>query len=474
RVTGAEELCPEKTGILGPCRVIPQEYLNVTCRVIDIESPSADGWRRERLVAQLAEELGDGGSDLSIAYRGGERWVQIFEPVRLEPGPGATRFRTGGVYLITGGLGAMGLVLARHLAVAHRARLVLVGRTVPPLGAEGSRWIEAHGAGDRVSRQIRALQELEERGAEVCVVAADVADEEAMRGAVERAVERFGTLHGVIHAAGITGERFFFPIQEMERETCEQHFRAKVHGLLALDAALRGRDLDFCLLQSSLSTVLGGLAFSAYVAANGFMDAFAHKRAQDGPRTWISVDWDSWHLTEGTDTGTEFGATVAEYAMTPEEGAATLERVLATGAGPQVIHSTGDLESRIDQWLRLAGAGQAEHRGPVHERPRLTNPYVAPGSPTEERIATIWEEILGLAPVGIHDDFFEIGGHSLLATRVFTRLRAVFHVALPLRTLFETATVAGLAGLVDTILWAGQGQRSLVPELVADREEIEI
>ena len=110
-------------------------------------------------------------------------------------------------------------------------------------------------------------------------------------------------------------------------------------------------------------------------------------------------------------------------------------------------------------------------RGTVHERPRLTNPFVPPGNPVEERIAAIWEEVLGLAPVGRHDNFFELGGHSLLATRVFTRLRATFRVELPLRTLFETAT---LASLIETILWAGQGCRAPVPAQTGDREEIEL
>jgi acyl carrier protein len=204
------------------------------------------------------------------------------------------------------------------------------------------------------------------------------------------------------------------------------------------------------------------------------MDAFAQRHNHGaGGTPWISVDWDSWHLS--TDAEATFGATVAVYAMSPEEGIGALERVLACGAGPQVVHSTGDLEPRIEQWLRLTGgAADKGPKGPVHGRPRLPNPYVPAGSETEKSIAAIWEEVLGLAPVGIHDNFFELGGHSLLATQVFTRLRASLQVELPMRTLFETATVAGLAALVETILWAGRGRRIPGTELSSDREEIEI
>ena len=94
---------------------------------------------------------------------------------------------------------------------------------------------------------------------------------------------------------------------------------------------------------------------------------------------------------------------------------------------------------------------------PDPERPELEQGFVAPRNQTERLLADIWAEVLGVSPVGIHDDFFELGGHSLLAAQVVSRARDAFQVELPLRAIFEVRTVAGLAEQIDTLRWAASG-----------------
>jgi acyl carrier protein len=98
--------------------------------------------------------------------------------------------------------------------------------------------------------------------------------------------------------------------------------------------------------------------------------------------------------------------------------------------------------------LPLTPSGKIDRRAlpaPDSERPGAEDSYVAPRTALEEVLAVIWCEILGLNQIGIHDNFFELGGHSLLATQVISRLRKVFEVEIPLRTLFESPTVEKLA-----------------------------
>ena len=195
-------------------------------------------------------------------------------------------------------MGGIGPVLAHYLATHVQARLVLVGRSTFPLRAEWSSWLANHDDHEQTGRTIRLLQACEAAGAELLLLQADVGDAAQMQAVIQQSVQRFGAIHGVIHAAGITSESAFRPLQTLGKAECEQHFRPKVHGVFALEQALHGVALDFCLLFSSISAVLGGLGFTAYTAANLFMDAFVqqHNRSSDTP--WLSVNWDTWQVKQ--------------------------------------------------------------------------------------------------------------------------------------------------------------------------------
>jgi acyl carrier protein len=109
---------------------------------------------------------------------------------------------------------------------------------------------------------------------------------------------------------------------------------------------------------------------------------------------------------------------------------------------------------------------------PDNTRRELTGNFVGPTTPVEKRLVGIWCEILGLERIGIHDNFFEIGGHSLLATQVISRLRSAFHLNLPLRSLFETPTVASLAKFIEVLRWAGESRSEALVANEGDRQEI--
>jgi acyl transferase domain-containing protein len=453
-VTGEELLRPEKATVLGSIKVIPQEFSNIICRSIDIVIPRSES-QEAKLIDQLLEELQAKSLDLVVAYRGNHRWVQTFEPTRLEQSAEAPLgLRERGVYLITGGLGRIGLVLAEYLAKTVKAKLVLTGRSTFPAREEWEQWLATNKAQDSVSLQIRKLQELENIGAEVLVVRADVANQQQMQAAIAQAEKQFGTIHGAIHAAGILTDKASRPIEKTGKAEAEQQFHPKVHGLLVLKKVLYSKELDFCLLMSSLSSVLGGLRLVAYSAANLFMDAFAHQQNQaDSAVPWFSVNWDSWQLGETTEQSTALGATVAELAMSPQEGVDAFQRVLSTWRVPQVIVSTGDLQTRIDQWIKLESLREVNYSHPKvseshHTRPNLRNAYVAPTNEVEQTLAELWQTLLGVEQVGINDNFFELGGHSVLAIQLLSWLRDTFQVELTVNAIFDAPTVAELAVII--------------------------
>jgi len=454
-VTGVEVLCSEKATVLGPIKVIPQEYPNITCRSIDVVLPSSRTWQEEKLIDQLLTEITTQSDDFVIAYRGNQRWVQTFESVRLEEAKGTPRLRQGGVYLITGGLGGIGLVLAEHLAKAVQAKLILTGRSALPARDEWEKWLATHDEQDSVSRKIRKVQELEELGAEVMVVSADVANLEQMQDLIAKALQQFGPLNGVIHGAGILGEELFSTIDKTGKTDCEQQFKPKIQGLLVLEKLLQDTDIDFCLLLSSLSSVLGGLGLASYSAANIFMDAFIHQHNQKNKVSWLSVNWDSWKAGEKTKNKDYWGSNLAEFAIKSDEGVEIFKRLLSWSEFHQVVVSTGEIQSRIDQWLKpeslqKSAASKKANSSSLHSRPNLPNAYVAPRNEVEQKLAEIWQELLGIESVGIHDNFFELGGDSIVSTQIVFRAKEIGLQLLP-KQLFDHQTIAELATVAGTL-----------------------
>lgn len=445
-ITGVERLTPEKATVLGMCKVIPQEFSNITCRSIDVIIPTSGTSQENILIDQLMIELTAKSVESVVAYRGHHRWVQTFDPVHLDENADAskTRLRREGVYLITGGLGGIGLELAQYLAQTVQPKLILIGRSVFPSRDEWETWLTTHDEQDKVSRKIRKLQALEDVGAEILIFSADVASEAQMQAAIAQSLEHFGQIDGVIHAAGL---KLFSTVRELNSTESDQQLRTNGHGLFVLEKLLQGIELDFCLLISSLSSVLGVLGMAAYPAAHLFTDVFVHKHNQVSSIPWISVNWDNWLTSELTDQLATKPEISTELFMTAEEGVEVFKRVLSLDTVTQVITSTVDLEARIDQWTRrkfIEESSNQVNSVSLHSRPSLQSTYIAPRNEIEQTIANIWQEVLGIEQIGVYDNFLELGGDSLLSIQITARANKM-SLRLTNQQIFEYPTIAELA-----------------------------
>ncbi len=462
-VDGSESLVPEKAAVLGPCLVLPQEYPNLSCTSVDLGSNAGP-----EVVPLLERELAGSGAT-AVAIRGGRRLVQSFR--QLTPGasagdPGVPALREGGTYLLTGGLGNVGLRVARHIARSVRQpRLVLTGRHGLPARAEWERLLAETPSGAEQMRTVHRIEQvlaLEELGAQVLVVAADATDADQMAGVVSAARAWAGAVHGVVHGAGLTETRGFLPVADMAQTVAEEHFVAKADSFLALERALGEDPVDFCLLQSSMAAVLGGLGFSAYAGANAVLDAAAARARRTG-RPWVSVNWDTWR-TEDAPASTGLGASMSAHSMTVEEGLAALDRVLSSGAG-RVVVSVGDLSDRLRQWVgREVASAEVPLAAGRFPRPDLPVTFVAPRSALERRLAELWCDALGLERVGLNDNFFDLGGNSLIGLQLVRRVGEEHGTTLPAVVLFEAPTIGALARHL-----VADGPAPAPAEAVADR-----
>jgi acyl transferase domain-containing protein len=466
-VLGGEIVSPAKAMLLGPCKVVSQEHPNLVCRSIDVVLSETETTSHQPLVEQLLTELLSGDKESFVAYRGRHRWAQRFERTRIEDVQATSeKIRDRGVYLITGGFGKIGFLLAQHLATSRRAKLVLMGRSFFPARQSWADWLEQHGPEDPVFQRIQKVKALEALGSEVLVLVADAADKNQFEAGIMAAQERFGEINGVFHAAGITDPGQFKFLSDIDKENCELHFRPKVHGLMVIEQVLRGKPLDFVVLLSSLSTVLGGLRMAVYAGANHFMDAFAWTQNCSGRTSWISVNWDGW-MNDATKGPSTPDSTVAKFGLTPVEGIAAFQRILGTTGFTQIVVSTGDLNSRLHNWVRIQSPGSRKdsalgRASAGHARPTLQTDYVPPQNEMERTVAGIWQELLGIEKVGVRDNFFDLGGHSLLGTQVISRVREIFGVQLSPRSVYDAPTVGAIAGLI----------RELSDDDVANTEKI--
>jgi amino acid adenylation domain-containing protein len=468
-VAAGERVASARATLSGLLKTIPAELPWIRCRHVDLEVGETAG-NAVRVLGELAAV--HGGAE--VAYRGGRRFVPRLEKVDPRRRPGRELpFLDGGFYLLSGGLGGIGVEVSAFLLERYGARLLLVGRTELAEATAG-------GAGRR-----RALDGLRPLGGEVVYEALDVADEAAVAGAVARAAARFGRpLDGVLHLAGVLGERLLL---EESRESFAATLRAKVLGSWVLHRQVAGRRGTLFVSCSSVNGSFGGATVGAYAAANSFVDSFAQQQRGEGLRAW-SLAWSRWNgVGMSRSYGREEMAQSLGYrTLSPKQGLESLQVALLQdepqlsigldGSRPWIRRHVEERSRRVERpTVCFTGELPAERARELLQESRLELLHLAalprtaageidrarlvlaageahgtlerqgPRTEVEQQVARLWSELLGVAEVGVEDNFFESGGHSLLATQLLSRLRESLGVEVPLRQLFETPTVAGLA-----------------------------
>ncbi|GAA3728963.1 type I polyketide synthase [Plantactinospora mayteni] len=271
-VTGVEALDPMKATLHGAIRTLARESPGLTCRLIDVATPFAD--------EDLAAEIVSGSAEPVVALRGPTRWERVEQP--YQPSVPAAALRRRGVYLLTGGLGGLGLAVAREMAATGLApHLVLAGRRgLPHAGDPGAEVVRA------------AIAECERLGATVRVERCDIADLRATRRLFDTVRAQHGPVQGIVHLAGVAGDGMLLV---RNRADADAVLRPKVAGTLVLAEVLRGHPpVDFVVTFSSRAALGGLIGSGDYAAGNAFADALSRLLSRTGVPA-LSVNWPAWH-----------------------------------------------------------------------------------------------------------------------------------------------------------------------------------
>jgi myxalamid-type polyketide synthase MxaE and MxaD len=427
--------------VWGLGRVIAQEHPTFWGGLVDLEHGAS---LSEGAAHQLWEEISSPDGEDQLAFRQGRRYVARL----VRQLPSATQatpllWRTDGSYLISGGLGDLGLLVARWMVEQGARRLILLGRTkLPPR----SKWSSVE-TGSRLARQITAIRELESLGACVHLASVDVADEGELSGFLEEfRAEGWPPIRGVVHAAGVLQDGL---LAQLDAAALNTVLRPKVMGGWLLHRLLQSDPLDFFILFSSAGSVLGQPGQGNYAAANAFLDALAHHRQAQGQPA-LSINWGAWAGEGFADSvgGKRLAARLALLGISsiaPKQALKILGRLLGQSATQIVavpvnwkqyreFYPDGDTSPLLSELARE----QTEVPRPAGRTSERRDALLA-AEPAERRqllqsyLSEQVGRVLGLSPskLDVQQSLSNLGLDSLMAVELKNRIAVDLKVNVP-------------------------------------------
>ncbi len=464
-VTDKESLHPEKATLVGVCGTIPKEYHYINCESIDLVMPKSNTKLEASMLDQLYHLIAENSEEKEnvFAIRNQKIYVQSYEKHEAEIVKNInTTLKDSGSYLITGGMGSIGLVLGEYIAENFKnTKLILTSRSEFPLKEEWDDWKISFGEKDKISKKITKIMHLEDLGAQVMVLQADVGDKEEMSVVMNHVKEAFGSLNGVIHAAGLIGGG---TIQGKKYDNAQKTILAKAKGALILEELLKEEPLDFLMLCSSNSAIFKEVGQVDYSSANAFLDAFAKSSTI---KNTISVNWDAWKevgmavdvaekmMKSGRNITQSFIDENLKHGITPKEGQEVFQHILNQDL-KQIIISTVDLESRMQGFKSKVNSSKKNTEIASRNQESVAKEHAQPGKVNitsrkeiEQELIKIYEGSLGLTTIKVSDDFFELGGDSLLAVTVLSNINNKFNVDLQTSIIINLPTILEMADYIE-------------------------
>ncbi|MCX7922792.1 MAG: SDR family NAD(P)-dependent oxidoreductase [Clostridia bacterium] len=446
-VTGKEgPLIPHNATLLGLGKVIGFEYPQLKCRCIDIDSTTQ--------AAEIISELYAQEATYQIAYRNGERYVEEFGELDVRSlDVKEVAVKCDGAYVITGGLGGIGLETAKYLASRNKVNLAFINRSRMPERSEWTAILEAK-KDEKLCKKIKEIQEIEAAGAQITCYSADVSSYDEMKQILNTIRQTYGRINGIIHGAGIAGDGF---IIRKEEAVFRSVMLPKVQGTWILDSLTKQDDMDFMVLFSSVSSVFGVTGQGDYTAANSYLDAVAALRSKRGKRT-LAINWPAWKETGmAVDYGVNHDTGIFKTIATAQAIGAFDEiigrdtaRVILGELNYKVIDSMDfSMPVHLSEKIKKA-LGRQKQQGSKEATVRnenKANEVILKGksggdyNDVEMTLGRIWGEILGLKEIDIYDNFYHLGGDSILATQLLKKLDGDFPGMLEIADVFTYSTI---------------------------------
>jgi polyketide synthase PksJ len=431
--------------LLGPILTLPEEYPYLCCSSIDIDPLSVKKkslWNK--LANRIIDETQEESQKTMIAYRNNKRLVRTYSKASIT---NHYQFTHGKAYLITGGLGAIGITFAKYIASCASANIILLQRSTLPDRYLWDQLLNDKKIDINTRQKIEAIREIESKGSTVYIISADVTNQKEVKKAINNIRRQVGSISGVMHAAGIASGAI---IQTISQESIHQALAPKILGALNLYAIFKNDPPEFTLFCSALSTITGYIGQVAYNSANAFLDAFAiwltHKNYHA-----LSVNWDRWQEVgmakqiKLPSLYKELGGEKNSRDGIRNKEAMLLFPLLLTLSSPQIIISTVDLQQRLMQNQKSFDYLEKYPMKLSDQTIDLKQNLNRDQGEIYSLLEAVWQECLNIKTINCHDNFFDLGGDSLLAIQMSAILGDRYQLNILPHDLVESPTLDKLS-----------------------------
>lgn len=386
KVTSKDIIDSEKSSLIAACLTIPQEYPGISCQIVDADENflknSSDG---TRVIINESYFLSK-TNDYLIAYRKDNRFTKGFKPLLNSMNIKKSHFKKNGTYLITGGLGKIGTKIAEYLATHYNANLMLLSHTT-------------------VSEKLKhKILNLCQGASSVEFIHADVSDYQQMEAVFSRIKK---PIDGILHLAASLDSAAKTLIKNITDTQYQKQLLPKLQGAKVLEELLKKFPVSFCVLFSSLSSIMGGIGLASYAASNCGLDAMAMQHHSETHTLWLSINWDAISNEEKKNN-------YLSLSGVPE----LLDKCLQyLGFYPEIAISLNDLNHRIFSSIKKSSDQINIQSNSISNKDNII-----------DKLIEIFSICLGVDKIKPEDKFYDIGGDSVSAIKLLNMIEKEFSV----------------------------------------------
>lgn len=447
-IEGKEDIIkPHNASFFGIGKVIGEECSKISVRCIDI-----DGSLK---IDDLINEMNCKSRADIVGYRNENRYIQQLNKVDLSKlNDEKAVIRKNGVYIISGGMGGIGLEIAKYLSSKEKVNLIIIGR---------SEYSNIYEVNAKNQYKIKIINEIKEGGSSFNYYKADVSNEKELKQVINEVKQKFGEIAGVVHSAGVAGEGF---IINKSNTNFNAVISPKIKGTWLLDNLTNNEKLDFFIMFSSITSLNGSAGQSDYTAANAYMDSYVHlRRIRKPEQKTLTINWAAWN---------EVGM-LANYISdhnnlekeNNEKGFKNIYKEEAIFCFDNVFNKQifgvilGEIDYKVfglykdkikfnlsKEILKLINVEASEANNNQLKTEEKEEIIIHDYDTLEKIVLGCWIKVIGTEQIGINDKFYELGGDSILATYLIKELQKYFSSLLDISDIFSYPSVYEMSNYI--------------------------